>query len=230
MAPPSGSPQPSNGWAAYIVAAAVGAAIAYLEVATHLKSRPTLADRALLWWLPRLGLEALVGITALWFLDRTVHAVWMQSVVGWVAAGLAGSAIVRSQILTFQVGGHDLPIGLASIYDIAREHCHRGLESIGAQGDTHWVQHGVLPALEQAGTTPVAVGELLTSYIKRIQDHEPAALLIVAIVDDPKKTDRDKLKELIDYTCCELGAFRLVQQLYDDARSPRHRRKSTPRH
>src|SRR6266536_2826274 len=99
-----------HNWVGYVVAGLSGVAIAYLEVATHLKSRPTLVDHALAWWIPRLALEAAVGMAALWGLQQSTDSSWSRSVLGWILAGLGGAAIARSQVLTFPIHGVDRPI------------------------------------------------------------------------------------------------------------------------
>jgi hypothetical protein len=200
----------------YLLAGAISVGIACIEVSRQLKTRRTIRGKAWAWWASRLLIEGIVGAAALYGLRNMTNLSWANDVRGCVAAGFGGPTIVRSRFMTIPISGIETPIGLATFYDVARLHFQQGLERVGAQRDARWVQRDVLPALE-GGSNPKELGETIISVVKRMQDHEPRVAFVLAIMDDTIKPDREKLKDLVDYACCELGAFQLIEDAYKDA-------------
>jgi hypothetical protein len=201
----------------YAATAVVATSIAIFEVCAHRKSRPMLQGRALLWWGLRIVLELVVAFAALIVLKDRLPEAWPSWLVG-ATAGVSGSVAARSRLLSLaSAQGVERPVGIALAYEPVRNYLQERLLSPGAQRDTTWINHHVLPTLERAGILPEAVADRLLGFVKRMSMGESKILFVKAMVNKPDASDHEKLRDLLDAACCDLRAFQIVEDLYKEA-------------
>jgi hypothetical protein len=204
----------------YVVAGLVAALLAGLELRTRLRTRFTLTGAAWAWWLARLGLEFGIGALAYGLVDVAADGPWSEGVYTWIAAGAAGPAAVRLRVVELGRGESAQPFGLASVYDPVRGFLEEQLDDIGAEQQSRWIHHDVLPRLRDAVDGPAHVANRLREYIgglRRLTDAERLAERqhIDQVVSDAGTTPDEKL-ELLVLRACQIRAFRTVKGLIDE--------------
>jgi hypothetical protein len=211
----------------YVVAGLVAAILAVVELRSRLRSRPTMKQRAWMWWVARIALEVLTSVFALKAIRYTASPRWSHGFWSWVIAGAAGPAFARMRVVSL---GRDRerPVGVAALYEPARNYVEDHIDDIGADEQARWVREEVLPALVAHGATPTDVGNRLSDRVRaltHLPDTERLRQLdyIDEVLADTGTPDNARIETLIVYGC-EMGAHRTIASLVESAQGGRLKR------
>lgn len=189
----------------------------FVEVASALRSRPPIALRALLWWVPRLAIDFVLGVAGLFVILQSTNEAWVHGVGGAVVGALLGPVVARSRLFTFGRDEDAKPVGIAIVYDMLRDYFEGNIDEIGASRDAKWLQDEVIPEI-MAGREPArSFGRLLATFVRgrRMLDDqrrraEEAA--VDAALEDRETSDREKVEQLVQQAQ-ELQAFSLMSEI-----------------
>lgn len=204
----------------YAVGAAVAAVLAFIELNSRLRSRPTWRGGAWFWWILRLLLEGAIGALAAGAVQVATGGA-LGGLPDWLAAGvgggLAGPGFVRMPIVTIGKGEDQRSIGPATLYEPIRSYIEDQLDDIGANEQQKWIHREVIPRLAKAGTTPDQVANRLKTYVRgltRLKETDILAEIkyIEDVIADSKSGPAEKIEALL-LRALKLRAYRTIEDL-----------------
>jgi hypothetical protein len=164
------------------------------------------------------GARDLRAAVAVLLLPLVVTADWTTGPLGGAVAGIAAPALLRLRLVSLKVGEQEIPIGVATAYEPARDYVERQIDDIGAVTEARWLNQIVLPRLQPPEWTPQLIADEVRSYVKGLNRlSEPTRLAELAFIDRVLADgvgDLDKIRLLIQKVV-DLGGHRLVDGLID---------------
>jgi hypothetical protein len=214
--------------APYLVAAGIAVLVAGVELRSRLPSRPTLRGGAWIWWIGRLGVDALIGIAAVTVIGVHGRPAWVTGVI----AGVGGASFVRWSVTIPGEGGEPKDIGILKAYEPIRTFFESSIADIGAVEQQKWISEKILPRLTGAGFDVADLADRLTWYVEATAgirspsfDRQATLKFIDSTLHD-SVSDETKARVLILHAVNELRAYRIIRSLY---RSAKRRQKQSGR-
>lgn len=202
-------------WVTFGIAFFVAAAFAGLESGSRRRPMPVYSDAvSFALWLLGLGLEGAAGCLAAFAVDEATTGL-SRELVG-VAGGLGAPALLRLRFA--HVGA--TPLGVAYLYERAREPIDRRLDRRASLGYARWRRRVSEELLKRDQLT--TLGDRLMAYVSAVKrlgaddaGRLAAAATIQRVLADP--ADAEKKMDLLLDLAHKYDADRMVREVYRDA-------------
>ncbi|MBF9134773.1 hypothetical protein I0C86_38485 [Plantactinospora sp. S1510] len=192
----------------------MAAAIALVEILTWRRKPATL--RALHWIAFKLAMDGATAATAHAALVAALSGLsWFHGVWPPLVAGLAGSALLRSQLALLGSGQEAAYYGPANAYVRLQKRINQAIDDICAVTQTEWVTDKIMPKLRQIPLSRVE--EQATTYLRALdriteEQCEEQLSYIRSVVNDLDTKDDDKYRAVIQ-RLLDTGGRRFVKSL-----------------
>jgi len=215
-------------WIGPLSAGLLAAALSFLELVAGRRRTPTW--RAFHWIIIGLLFDVTAGSLAFGILRLAFSDVkWFTGLWTILIAGLAGPALLRSQLALFGSGQEASHFGPAVVFGSLQKAIDRRIASIGATEESYWVSMEVVPKLM---LLPLAEIETIVidylSYPGHLtgdpEEHIMYVKRVVADMDASKEVRCHSIAERL----LEIGGRRLVKKMIKNAQIPKAFISGTP--
>jgi hypothetical protein len=199
---------------AYVVACGLAAALAFIEQFNRLEARPPVRQWGWFFWLLRFGLDAGAAALAVTFTRKNIEG--GDTLFGWLAAGAASSAILRSRFIDIGRGAAARRYGISQAYEQIRAFIEDQIDGKAASRQSWWLNQKVFPAVHRSGKSPADCADRLKDYVNGLAKMQPREKQKeVKWLDDVlagDESDSDK-RELIVRRAVLLKAYGVVKDM-----------------
>lgn len=198
----------------YVAAGFIAAFLGIVELLDRLESRPTRA--AARWWITYVVIELGFGALSYRALTEVVTQNWVDTVWGWIAAGLGVAGILRLRVTEFRSDkGELVALGPAYLYEQLRSLFRGQIDNIGASEQAEWITSRLIPHV--AKFPPQAIGQVIVAFVRSsgsysAEQKDAEARVIEDTITEIGTPDSAKREALV-WGALELGGWRLLQKL-----------------
>lgn len=192
----------------------LAALLSLIELQNARRKPPCL--RACHWVIVRLAFDAGTAMLAYSALTAALSGLsWFTGPWPIVVAGLAGPALLRSQLALLGSGQESNTYGPANVYKRIQRSIDRTIDDIGSVTQSEWVTRKAVPAMRVLDLSEIRAQ--VTVYVKSVEDLAPRkrderiAWIEATVLDS--STDHDQKIEAIVQYLIDNGGRRLVRTM-----------------
>jgi hypothetical protein len=208
-----------RGWIAPVAAAVLAAVLGLIELASARKK--PLSFRALHWLVLRLLIDGATAALAYAVLVSAFEGLkWFRGAWPVVVAGLAGPALLRSQLSLIGSGEESRAYGPANVHRRVQRLVDHAIDDIGSVAQSRWIHRKVLPAISGTSLNEIrnrtevylkSLDRLTTAQYTKHMDFIDATVAEAGTSEDAKR--RAVVQRLLDS-----GSQRFVRSLMKECR------------
>ena len=223
----------AGSWISPVAAGVLATLLGLVELASARKK--ALSHRALHWILLRLLIDGATAALAYAVLITAFEGLkWFKGAWPVVVAGLAGPALLRSQLALLGSGEESRTYGPANVYRRVQKVVDEAIDEIGSVAQSEWVNRKVLPSIRILSLTDMMhrADSYLNSLDRLTTEKYKEEITFIKVTIAEQATSEDAKRRAIVQRLLDGGSRRFVRSLMKDCQPRRTlrflRRQTSP--